>query len=87
MTKPDLSIFKKQVRYKFGSQTDFVLQSMTCVNVRTADNLLWFLPSVTDQTHILLTHALYLCKIIMKQLYLISCMTEAMCAYQIFKKL
>ena len=38
MTKPDLSIFKKQVRYKYGSQTDFEPQSMTCINVRTAEN-------------------------------------------------
>ena len=40
----------------FGSQTDFELQSMSCIKVRTAQNLLLFSPSVTDQTHILLTH-------------------------------
>ena len=49
-------LFQKQVRYMFGSQTDFDLQSMSCIKVRTAQNLLLFLPSVTEQTHILLTH-------------------------------
>ena len=49
-------LFQKQVRYMFGSQTDFKLQSISCIKVRTAQNQLLFLPSVTDQTHILLTH-------------------------------
>ena len=31
-------LFQKQVRYMFGNQTDFELQSMTCINVRTAQN-------------------------------------------------
>ena len=29
---------KKHVRYMFGNQTDFELHSMTCINVRTAQN-------------------------------------------------
>ena len=47
-------LFQKQVRYMFGSQTDFDLQSMSCIKVRAAQNLLLF--SVTEQTHIFLTH-------------------------------
>ena len=59
----------------FGSQTDFELQSMTCINVRTAQKLNLILTlCYRPDTHPF--NPLYPCEIIMKQLYLISCMTE-----------
>ena len=55
MIKPGLCFFKKQVRCGFDTQTNFEL---ACKNVTTVQIRLKFIPSFTDQTHILLTHGL-----------------------------
>ena len=74
-------LFQKQVRYMFGSQTDFELQSMSCIHKgQTSSKLaLIFTLCYRPDTHPFNT--LYPCEIIMKQLYLTSYMTGTTCAY------
>ena len=50
--------FQKQVRYGFDAQTDFELGPLVCKKFTIVQITLKFIPSFTDQTHILLTHCI-----------------------------
>ena len=70
----------------FGNQTDFELQSMTCINVhdvykRQNNSKLALILTLCYRPDTHPFNPLYPCEIIMKQLYLISCMTETKCVY------
>ena len=58
MIKPGLCFFQKQVRYGFAALTYFELHSLACKKVTTVQIKLKFIPSFTDQTHILLTRCI-----------------------------
>ena len=51
-------LFQKQVRYGFAIQTDFELHPLSCRNVTSVLIRLKFIPTFTNQTHILLTHCI-----------------------------